>query len=95
MAKKKTKRKSKWGKILFAAFIIFFAVSIYDGIVKERNQAPIIASKEDELNALQSQNKEMEEKKEVAGTDDYFEYVLRTKLGWLKTDEIKYSAKQN
>ncbi|HOV69186.1 MAG TPA: septum formation initiator family protein [Clostridia bacterium] len=90
MAKRKMKSKGKWGKILLICLFAYFAVIMAVQQVTLDNQQSTLEKLEDKLNGIELKNKEMADQRDIMRTDEYIEYLLRVKLGWMRSDEKKY-----
>jgi cell division protein FtsB len=90
MAKRKMKSKIKLGKILLICLFAYFVVIMAVQQVTINNQKALVEKLEDKLNGIELKNKEMSDQRDIMRTGEYIEYLLRVKLGWMRSDEKKY-----
>ena len=88
--RRRPKRKSHWLAKLFICFVIYFVVMLVVQQTEMNRVREEAAQLEQEMNDLERNNQEMSEQAEIINSDEYIEYLVRLKLGWIKADEREY-----
>ena len=87
--KKKAKKKSSWMTKLFLCFVVYFAIvfAVQQGDINNMNAEA--ERLQERLNELERNNQEMAQQAEIINSNEYIEYLVRLKLGWVKADEME------
>ncbi|HOB35607.1 MAG: septum formation initiator family protein [Firmicutes bacterium] len=88
-------RKSRWLRLLFFAFVIYFAVIIINQQITLGNLRQRRHNIREEIDELEKANEQLRTYIELLQTDpDYIEGIVRRELGLVREGEIIYILPQ-